>query len=375
MEEWIPDRAGRNRAGDAARRTSGQGRRFETFEGWLRRRAIGVALFGCLASTARPAAGQTTDEPLFGQLVAAAHSPALNLGALLQVVADYQDRRSSPGTNGFTVANMRLSIGGELDGGFGYFLQGNLAATPVLLDAIVRYAPTERLGIEAGRFKVPFSQEYLTNAASIDFVNRSRVVDALAPARQVGVQVRGATVRGLSWAAGAFSGADVANPDGVLLGSARLSYATPPSDGGDERDTRVLAGVNLAYGGSGVIDGRPGPAGGEERRLLVGGDARVTSGRLLLSAEWIWARLTATGVPNREPWGYHATGGWSVTRRSQLLLRWDRLQGDEQAWRDQVVLGWNLWPTSPTEVQVNYVIPTTGTPSRHQLLVNLQVGF
>jgi hypothetical protein len=76
-----------------------------------------------------------------------------------------------------------------------------------------------------------------------------------------------------------------------------------------------------------------------------------------------------------EPWGYHATAGWSATPRSQVLVRWDRLQGGGAAWRDQVAFGWNLWPTSPTEVQVDYVVPTTGSPSDHQLLVNFQVGF
>ncbi|MDA0329929.1 MAG: hypothetical protein O2958_13090 [Gemmatimonadetes bacterium] len=51
-----------------------------------------------------------------------------------------------------------------------------------------------------------FSRELLTFALAIDFVNRSRVVDALAPGRQMGVQVGGRVGTGANWSIGTFSG-------------------------------------------------------------------------------------------------------------------------------------------------------------------------
>jgi len=44
--------------------------------------------------------------------------------------------------------------------------------------------------------------------------------------------------------------------------------------------------------------------------------------------------------------------------------------------RDWMVLGLNVWPTSVTEFQVNYIVDTRDTAfDHHQLLVNFQFGF
>ena len=104
-------------------------------------------------------------------------------------------------------------------------------------------------------------------------------------------------------------------------------------------------------------------------------DARIQAGRLLLAGEWIGARLKTTAGPDTEPWGLHLTGGWSLGPRSQALVRWDRYDDGPGSGSDHVLLGYNLWPTSPTEVQVNYVIPVDESASNHRLLVNFQVGF
>jgi hypothetical protein len=60
-----------------------------------------------------------------------------------------------------------------------------------LLEAIVSWSPDPRLMISAGRFKTPFSREFIQDIANIDFVNRSRVVVALVPNRQRGLRLRG----------------------------------------------------------------------------------------------------------------------------------------------------------------------------------------
>ncbi len=323
------------------------------------------------ALDAAPVLAQTA-EPGYETLVSRFQSDPLRLGLLLQVVADFQSERSENGTNGFSVANMRLAVSGRLDAGFHYLLQANFINSPAILDARVGFESAPAFRVDAGRFKVPFSYEFLTSAASIDFVNRARVVSALAPNRQLGVQASGRVSSGVRYAAGVFSGPRSENPSGFVLGAGRLSVRT-----GDDRDEGVVdAGLNLAAGRNGTIDGRDDVEIATDARLLVGADVRYERRALLLAGELIAGRLTFDdAAPTEEPWGFHATAGWRPTRRTQLLLRWDHFAPDVDDASQRVVLGFNAWPTTPTEVQVNWVVPVDGALANHQLLVNFQVGF
>ncbi len=65
-----------------------------------------------------------------------------------------------------------------------------------------------------------------------------------------------------------------------------------------------------------------------------------------------------------------------LTEKSQLLVRWDKFEPDSgESSPDFFVFGYNLWPTQPTELQVNYVIPTRGDFGDQRVLVNAQVAF
>jgi hypothetical protein len=59
-----------------------------------------------------------------------------------------------------------------------------------------------------------------------------------------------------------------------------------------------------------------------------------------------------------------------------VLARWDRFDdvGTADA-DDNIVFGFNAWPTSASEIQVNWVAPIAGSDSPHKLLINFQVGF
>jgi len=73
----------------------------------------------------------------------------------------------------------------------------------------------------------------------------------------------------------------------------------------------------------------------------------------------------------------HLTGGWHVREDAQVLVRFDGFSPDVPAGRsDWLVLGFNVWPTRATEVQVNYIVDTGDAAlDRHQLLVNYQDEF
>jgi phosphate-selective porin OprO and OprP len=59
--------------------------------------------------------------------------------------------------------------------------------------------------LQAGKFKIPFSMEQLTGVANLDFINRARLAEDLAPARDIGVMLHGRFFkRGFGYEAGVF---------------------------------------------------------------------------------------------------------------------------------------------------------------------------
>ncbi|MEJ2721051.1 MAG: porin [bacterium] len=319
----------------------------------------------------------SAEEPLMETLKKRFQSEPLTVGALIQVVGIYESADSAVVNNGFGLANFRVRLNGELDGGWGYFLQTSFIAGPALLDANVRYRPWTAVRFDMGALKAPFSAEFLLDAGSIDFVNRSQVVTLLAPGRQVGIAARGDVGMGFGYAVGAFNGNGLAisNDDNHLMAAGRISYGHGFENGG------VTAGIN-AYQSNDTdapigapITGDFIAGGFSGGRTAYGADARFTNRRWLATAEVIGSRYDPRGGSRVEPYGYQVTAGYEPTDRSQLLLRWDSFNGDGVvADSDLIILGLNYFPTSPTEAQANVVIPTSGGRDV-QLLFNVQVAF
>ncbi len=337
---------------------------------------VALWLILCFVTFAR-----AQDEPLFNELTKTFKKDYLSLGVLFQSVADFQIERSFSGNNGFNISNMRINLSGELDNGFGYLFKTNVINSPAILDAKMYYRVSLGFTVDVGQFKSPFSAEFLIGAGSIDFVNRSQVVTALVPGRQIGVQARGWTSqKTLSYAVGVFNGnsfRDNNNDNGDFLTSGRLALYPKIFDAGKASD-RLEIGLNMAISN----DDRANLGGGflsafEGKRTLLGGDFRLTRDKLLLSGEAIYARLKFGDNQTIKPTGFHATAGYMITKKSQLLLRWDsftpdRLRPDSRL----LILGYNLWPTKVTELQVNYIISTDNSSiDHHQLLVNAQMNF
>ena len=324
-------------------------------------------------------AQEPADEPLLDELQRYFKRKPLSVGALFQTVLDVQPDRSLPGGNGFSIANMRVSIYGELDQGFGYFFQTNFASSPAILDAKLYYRFMPQLRLDAGLFKAPFSRELLTGAGSIDFVNRSQVVTALAPGRQIGAQLGGELGDGtLAYGVGAFNGNAFdgnGNDNDEFLYAARISL-TPRTFKEPSGDQLELA-LNVAYSEDDNVDlGGGFVSGFDGQRALLGVDFRWTRGLWLAAGELIAARLEPSAGPAEDPWGFHLTAGFKLTPNSQLLLRWDSLSPDGVGEdRDFIIAGYNFWPTGATEVQINYAIPTQESLDNHQLLVNAQVAY
>ena len=353
--------------------------------------AVGLSLI--LASC--PAFSETEGEPLLEELKENLKREYFEVGFLLQFVADGQLERSFPGRSGFSVANLRLSVRGNLDRRFGYFAQTSLTRAPAILDAKAYYSFGGTLTLDAGFFKAPFSREYLTSASAIDFVNRSRAAAVLSPGRQIGVQARGrlSDLVDLRYALGVFNGngygANV-NDNNKFMYCARLA-ATPTGHGG-AGGGRLEVGANGAYSEDDmarlsallnpfvfdviVFSGR---------RTVFGVDARYESGGFMVAGEYIVADLDGTitfVIDEREaesmrPSGFHLTAGYMLSPALQLLGRLDSFRTDKG--RDSsewVIIGLNYWPSQAAELQFNYIVNTDDSDFKHhQLLINAQLAF
>ena len=326
-----------------------------------------VLLF--ILSAGATSALHAQDEPLLERLQRQFQSEHFRLGMLTQVVGTLQFD-ADDAVNGFSIGAARLSARGRLDGGFNYLLQTEFVSSPVLLDARLGYAFSETFSISAGVYKAPFSAEQLIPAANIDMINRSIVVSALAPGRQIGVSLDGYNPeRTVMYSIGAFNGNGRSlggNDNNSLLYAGRLAVYPSLSEGSLE------LGLNLAYSED------PGPAGGRTR-FLFGGDARFQQERLLLAGEVIYGDIDAAVVAGgeRNPVGYQATAGYMLEPGvHQVLLRLDGFDPDLAAGDDVnfLIFGYNYWPTGAFELQVNFLAPLF-EGGRSAVLVNFQVSF
>ncbi len=340
--------------------------------------AVAFAALALNVSVAQ--AQEEPDEPLLDELARTFKKKSLSIGVLFQAVGIFQWDRQIPGGNGFSIGNMRLIISGELDSGFGYLFATNFVRSPAILDAKMYYTVAPAFTVDAGLFKTPFSREFLTFGGNIDFVSRSRVVFQLAPARQIGVAGRGTLASGeLAYGVGIFNGTRLFegnfNDNNEFLYVGRISYFPASFKGEDTADQLEVA-VNMGYSRDKEVILVGFPDGFAGRRFLIGADARLSRGRWLAAGEIIASQLDPDAGNSIEPYGWHLTGGYMITRKSQVLLRWDKFRPDTgSSSPDEIVLGYNVWPSSPTEFQVNYVIPTSGGVGSHLLLFNAQVAF
>lgn len=342
----------------------------------MKRSAASLVLLLLILIGTNPAKAQTFgDEPIYDQLKNDFQKDYLRIGSLIQFVGDFQPERNLGGTNGFSIANLRLKVSGELDHGFGYVVQTRFNATPAILDAKAYWKYSDQFRMDAGLFKSPFSGEFLTGADAIDFVNRSKVAATLSPARQIGLQVSGWLKPDvIHYAAGVFNGNGFrsnSNDNNHFLYSGRLEYHAQSSE-----TNSLLVGVNGAISEddnvsiSGLANNFRGT------RTLAGVDARWTIDKFMVSSEFIYSSLETNTGNQFNPYGYHATAGYMAGPKTQVLLRWDQFDADGMGPNtESIIAGLNVWPTKVSEIQLNYILPTNENIEFSQILINFQIGF
>jgi len=337
-----------------------------------------LALTVLLCAGAVPAAVAQEPEGLDDLLLSTVRRGYINLGVLIQGVFEVPAFIRDRGDYAFSIAEARGLLYGRVEGGLSYLVQvrfnGPLSG---VLDASISYDLSDHIGIDVGRFKTPFSTEFLTPASGIDFVNRSQVAAVLSPRRQNGAQIRLSSdaARTFTLHAGAFNSFLPA-----LFGSgfehsyvARGTFAPVRTDG-----SLVQFAVNGAITRSRVDSltdpGTTYPAG---HLHVIGADVRVEFDRWLVTGEFTYGESEEDGSPHTNPRGLQASLGYLVADNMQVLARWDGIKLDtESQARDLLIAGWNWWPTKVTEIQLNYLYDVHDVgPRRHAVLVNFQFGF
>lgn len=281
-----------------------------------------------------------------------------------------------PGETGFSIPQARLKFNGNLNGGFSYKFQIDVADSYILTDAVVGYKYNSAFKVSFGAQKPGISAEFLQHPGSQEFASRSLIVRALTQNREMGVRFDGSLSENLSYSAGVFNGNRLGkNDNNQFYYTGRLAYSNEVSEGG------VLdVGINAAYGEQNdtrIASGSLPNIDGE--RTIYGGDFRFENDLLILSSEVLAGNLEYTGFTGADNvFGYHLTGAYKFTDKTEGLVRWDAIQSDllPQANRELIWLGFNAYPTGQTKVQLSYGIPADNSEfENHALTAHVHIKF
>ncbi len=302
---------------------------------------------------AAPAPAATTPSP----------SPSpVKLGGYMQTRVVYQSKAGMTAT----LNRARLQATGVLSRGFSYRLQaefrtGNVGtgkASVSLTDAYIRWAH-QALGIQVGQFKTPFTKEYLMSITDIESLDRSTVVDSLAPKRDIGAMVDYQAGKRATFAVGAFNGEGqnvTSNKDSTVLGVARATVRPIPE---------LTIGANVAryFGDS----------------TRYGADVSLETARFLARGEWLAQQRDSLG--GKSDRGWWALAGYRVIPDVQLVGKYEDFRRDaissaqhNRAWS----AGLNWYVVSPgVRLSAFYVSRKIGATGirRGALQTQLQVRF
>ena len=314
----------------------------------------------------------TAEERRYDELVAHFQKDYFRVTTLVQIAPHVAFADNEGNEAGFDVAAAWLGVGGRLGENVGYFVRGAFERTPTLLEAYVSYGSDDVRGI-VGRQKVPFSAEFLTPAADIDFVNRARAVRSLAPGRSTGASINANPNGGpLRLRAGVFNA--------TSTGSFYAQPGSGPFQGQSDRGGFLLVGRAQATvpAGAGTLTlganaGYNTPDTSERfdisSGLVVGGDARLRIGRALLAGEYLYSE-TPTSPSGRTDDGGYATAGYDVTGNDRLLVRFDTFNSS-----NEVLFGYNRAITRAASFQFNVIAPLDDDAEPAQALANFQLAF
>lgn len=271
------------------------------------------------------------------------------LGFMSQFAAEVKDNGKNT-TSEFTIRNLRMYFTGSAGENFSYYFQGNLNGTFSLLDLKLMYKIDDHFRIDAGRLKTPYSVEYLRNDARLLFTNRSTVVNAIGPFRQLGVQVNGSFWdKKILFIAGAFNG-DNSMKKNISLFIGR-ALVTPIKKDENDHAIQVEIGGSMAYTKQ-EDDFSTLPFYGKNH-ILLGGYTRLTFEDYWLEGEYL--NSNSNNLKTREGFyvdvGRKFWAGWEITGRFDWFAQYPQWAYDISR---KYIGGVNYYPWKEIKVQLNY---------------------
>ncbi len=212
-----------------------------------------------------------------------------------------------------------------------------------LTDAYIRWS-RQAFGVQVGQFKTPFTREYLASIADIESLDRSTVVDSLAPKRDIGIMADYQFGKYLNLTAGAFNGDGqnvTTNRDSSVLGVTRMTVRPIPE--------LSISGNLAAYFGD---------------SLRYGADVSFENKVIVARGEYVGQSRDSLG--GKDDWGWFALGGVRVKPTVQLVGKYEWFKRDQinvqqrnRAWSAGV--NWYV-VTSVVRLSAFYVSRKIGDP-------------
>jgi phosphate-selective porin len=324
----------------------------------LRRAGLALLAAALIGGTA------LAEEPKESPFVTAAKS--LTLSGYAQVLAVEWDR----GVDTFSLRRARIGLSGDILKNLKFKITVDVVKSPALLEALVEFEPSKILGLRAGQFLIPFSLESITPTRDLDMVNRSPVVDTLAPGRDNGSSGRdiGTALYGsyaiFEYTVGFFNGAGINKAD---------------TNSHKDWSGRVVAHpLEFLSVGASLYRGKQDstPDAPLVRRDKEGLEAALILKAFSLRSEYIHAR---DDLVSKAGW-YVQAGFFALPARLQALLRYDWLDLDRSVAGDTknvITAGINWFILGRTKLQVNYEIHRLegGGREKSGLLAQFQAAF
>lgn len=290
--------------------------------------------------------------------------------------------------DGFVVYDARLGLSGRVGFVFDYELGIEYDREDEefdLLDAVLSFPlGKSSVHIDLGGFRSPISREATADKGMLPFVERSQTALALAPGRQVGLQVRGDGMDSrLTWAAGLFNGNGLRleNDDDSFLAAGRATFNSV-GDVEFFEDFVLELGVSLATTRDGSqrvlpVEVMAGSAPAVFRtvdlidyqgdRLIYGADVRFAYRGWSLAGEYLRTEYDDTsGLSDVDAYGLTADLRYMLWGVFDLGARYDgfrpalAVDGGDPERNEFLVLGLGLAPGLYARVGMQYSIGLNG---------------
>lgn len=275
-----------------------------------------AALSFLLAISAQARENPSLDEQLRAHL----HKEYFTLNLLVQSEGRFSFKDDDfQGGRSFNAANARISMRGNLNGGFFYRIFVDAAPEPALLDVFAGYKHSDAFSFIVGSMKPRQTLDFIPDPGSHNFVDRATMTGLLVGSRETGIAATG-DIDGFYYYTGVFNGNRLENNNNnKFYGIGRLQYTVK-----DPLPGYIQFAVSGSHGDSeGTISGSRGPL-LRGKRTIIGSDIELELNRFYFAAEYLQGELETVDLPNVNELisGYYFTSGFRLSDKTMTFARW-----------------------------------------------------